>query len=95
MHLWEPSAKELCAEDKQTVLSLLEMQRDAMLMYTSCGWFFDDVSGLESVQILQYAGKALQLSSEFDGEDLENKFLDRLVHAESNIPDMENGKNNL
>ena len=38
------------------------MQRHAMLMYTSCGWFFDELSGLETVQVIHYAGRALQLA---------------------------------
>src|SRR5690606_29666805 len=45
-----------------TILKLLEMQRHLMLMYTSCGWFFDEVSGIETVQVLQYAGRAIQLA---------------------------------
>ena len=39
-------------------LELLELQRHALLMYTSCGWFFDDIAGIEARQILQYAGRA-------------------------------------
>jgi len=62
------------------------------LMYTSCGWFFDDISGLETIQILQYAARAMQLSAEVGGRDLEDEFLDHLALAKSNIPDMENGK---
>ena len=42
-------------------LELLEMQRHAMLMYTSCGWFFNDLAGIETIQVLQYAGRAVQL----------------------------------
>jgi len=71
---------------------LLEMQRYAMLMYTSCGWFFDDISGLEAVQILQYAARAMQLAVEAGGENFEDKFLDHLQLAKSNIPKMDNGK---
>ena len=43
-------------------LKLLEMQRNAMLMYTSCGWFFDELSGIETVQVIHYAGRAIQLA---------------------------------
>jgi hypothetical protein len=70
----------------------MEMQRYAMLMYTSCGWFFDDISGLETVQILRYAARAVQLATEINGADLQNKFLDRLELAKSNIAEMGNGK---
>src|SRR5262249_32746226 len=66
---------------------LLEMQRFALLMYTSCGWFFDDISGLEAVQILQYAGRALQLAEEAFGKSIETEFLAKLAEAESNVPE--------
>jgi alpha-amylase/alpha-mannosidase (GH57 family) len=73
------------------VLSLLEMQRHAMLMYTSCGWFFDELSGLETVQIIQYAGRAMQLAERCGIQGLEATFLERLALAGSNIPEHENG----
>ncbi len=71
-------------ESETALLELLEMQRHAMLMYTSCGWFFDDVSGIETVQILLYAARALELAASFGGRDLESRFLDALAAAESN-----------
>ena len=64
---------------------LLEMQRHLMLMYTSCGWFFDDISGIETVQVLQYAGRAVQLAQELFGDSLEAHFLERLASAKSNV----------
>ena len=73
------------------VLKLLEMQRHAMFMYTSCGWFFDDIAGIESVQILQYAARAMQLSQEVVGSDLESTFIKMLETAQSNVPDKKNG----
>jgi len=77
--------------EKVTVLKLLEMQRHAMLMYTSCGWFFDELSGLETVQILKYAGRAIQLSEDIFSYGLEDTFKARLTLAKSNIPEHENG----
>jgi alpha-amylase/alpha-mannosidase (GH57 family) len=74
-----------------TVLSLLEMQRHAMLMYTSCGWFFDELSGLETVQILQYAGRAMQLAERYCMQGIEDYFLEQLAMAGSNIPELGNG----
>lgn len=73
---------------EQTVqsLRLLEMQRQAMLMFTSCGWFFDEVSGIESTQTLAYAGRALQLARAAAGVDLEPEYLRRLAKAPSNLP---------
>jgi alpha-amylase/alpha-mannosidase (GH57 family) len=68
-----------------TVLKLMELQRHAMLMYTSCGWFFDELSGIETVQVIQYAGRAIQLAQELFGDDIEQSFLGRLELAKSNI----------
>src|SRR5690606_17796930 len=65
-------------------LGLLEIQRHALLMYTSCGWFFNDLAGIETVQLLQYAGRAIQLAEEIFGESIEAEFLDRLALAVSN-----------
>ena len=90
--LWESAVKDLSEDDQQKISALLEMQRYAMLMYTSCGWFFDDISGLETIQILQYAARAMQLAVEAGGENYEDNFLNHLALAKSNIPEMENGK---
>ena len=68
------------------ILELLEMQRNAMLMYTSCGWFFNDVSGIEAVQVLMYAGRVLQLAEKISGRALELDFLQRISAARSNVP---------
>ena len=70
---------------------LLEMQRHALLMYTSCGWFFDELSGIETVQVIQYAARAIQLAEGF-GENLEEGFLQILEKAESNLPDPHTGR---
>lgn len=69
---------------------LLEMQRHAMLMYTSCGWFFDEVSGIETVQIMQYACRAVQLTRQFTSEDYEQQFIEMLEKVPSNLPDYGN-----
>jgi alpha-amylase/alpha-mannosidase (GH57 family) len=63
---------------------LLEMQRHAMLMYTSCGWFFDDLGGIETVQTMQYAGRALQLFEQASGRRIQDEFLALLAKAQSN-----------
>lgn len=70
---------------------LLEMQRHAMLMYTSCGWFFDELSGIETVQVIQYAGRVVQLFERLFAKPLEQDFLDRLALAHSNVPEYGNG----
>jgi alpha-amylase/alpha-mannosidase (GH57 family) len=82
----------LNGDEKIAVLKLLEVQRHAMLMYTSCGWFFDELSGIETIQIIQYAGRALQLSNEVLGDALESPFLQMLEGAKSNIPEYRDGR---
>jgi len=79
------------AEEQVRALKLLEMQRHALLMYTSCGWFFDELSGLETVQVIHYAGRALQLAEECSGESLEPEFLQHLAMAKSNLPEHGDG----
>lgn len=71
---------------KVAILELLEMQRNSMLMFTSCGWFFSDLSGIETVQVLHYAGRVLQLAERISGDDLQPRFLTRLEPAFSNVP---------
>src|SRR5262249_6559676 len=75
------------------VLKLLEMQRHALLMYTSCGWFFDEISGIETVQVLMYAGRVIQLAEEVFGNSLESMFMEKLAAAPSNLPGLhKNGR---
>ena len=71
---------------------LLEIQRNAMLMYTSCGWFFSEISGIETVQIMKYAARAIQLANEFIDYNIEEKFLNILAEAKSNILEYGSGK---
>ncbi len=77
--------------EQNKVLRLMELQRNAMLMYTSCGWFFDEISGIETVQILQYACRAIQLVSQLVQVDLEKEFLTRLQAAPGNLATLEDG----
>ena len=84
-------ATEKAWTDRPGALCLLEMQRFAMLMYTSCGWFFDEISGIETVQIMQYAARAAQLNKQISGVDLEPELIKRLEAAPSNIRDLKNG----
>jgi hypothetical protein len=86
------AAKALDAEAESRLLSLMEMQRHAMLMYTSCGWFFDDPSGIETIQIVQYAARAIELARHVSGRDLEEDFLSRLEKVRSNKPGTPDGR---
>ncbi|HTS69813.1 MAG TPA: DUF3536 domain-containing protein [Terriglobia bacterium] len=76
---------------KITLWKLLELQRHAMLMYTSCGWFFDELSGLETVQVIRYAGRAAQLAEELFGNHAQGEFIEKLSQAKSNIPEHGDG----
>lgn len=76
---------------KVNAWKLLEMQRHAMLMYTSCGWFFDELSGLETVQVIQYAGRVVQLYEQVFGDRIESEFAERLSHAKSNLAEHGDG----
>ena len=86
------ATRELTEPDQIATLRLLEMQRHAMLMYTSCGWFFDEISGIETVQVIQYAARAIQLANDLLGEDFEPGFLERLGRAKSNIREHRDGR---
>lgn len=81
----------LTEKERIEFFNLLEMRRNANLMYTSCGWFFSEISGIETVQILAYAGRVVQLLLEFD-LNLEESFLTILRQAISNMPDLKNGE---
>lgn len=83
---------DLSDEQKVHAMELLEIQRQAMLMYTSCGWFFSEISGIETVQIMKYAARAMQLATKFSNKDLEKHFLEILSEAKSNIPEHGTGK---
>jgi hypothetical protein len=89
-------SRQLVAERSESAdvraLQLLEMQRHAMLMYTSCGWFFDELSGIETVQVIQYAGRAIQLAGLLTGNSLEEGLLARLELARSNLPEKKDGR---
>jgi alpha-amylase/alpha-mannosidase (GH57 family) len=79
-------------KEKVNILKWLEIQRNAMLMYTSCGWFFNDISGIETEQILRYASFALELYSQLNENSLESSFLLTLQDAKSNIAKWNDGK---
>ncbi len=76
--------KELSKSEMIRSLKLLEMQRNAMLMYTSCGWFFDDISGIETIQLMQYALMTIQYMEDLQGKSLKHEFLKILGEAKSN-----------
>jgi len=86
------ATRELGGTDRITALKLLELQRHAMLMYTSCGWFFDELSEIQTVQVIQYAGRVVQLAQELFGDGTEQHFLELLEKAKSNIWEQGDGR---
>ncbi len=78
------------AEEKRSLL-FLELQRNALLMYTSCGWFFNDIAGIEPIQILKYASRAIDLIDQLDLPSPRERFLEILAQAKSNRPELGNG----
>ncbi|HSY04118.1 MAG TPA: DUF3536 domain-containing protein [Acidobacteriaceae bacterium] len=84
----------LTSDERVRAFQLMELERHAMLMYTSCGWFFDDISGIETVQIIAYASRVLQLASVLFGPraaGLEAQFVEKLAAAKSNLPEKQDG----
>ncbi|MEL6816171.1 MAG: DUF3536 domain-containing protein [Cyanobacteria bacterium J06598_3] len=81
----------LSSEEQTQALRLLEMQRHTLLMYTSCGWFFDEISRPEGTQLLRYAARAIELAETLSGESLEASFIQRLTQAPSNISHFKDG----
>jgi len=81
----------LTRQEAITAAKLLELGRMGQYIFTSCGWFFADISGLESVQNMKFAARAMELAQEVGGTYLEGGYLDRLYQAKSNIPKEKNG----
>jgi len=79
-------------EERTRALRLLEMQRHAMLMFTSCGWFFNDLSGIETLQVLRYAGRVVQIAEQLFGDSVEGELLLDLEQAKSNLKSQGTGR---
>ncbi len=77
---------DLSPAGRMTALKLMELQRHCLYMFTSCGWFFDEISGIEASQVIRYAGRVIQLAEEVLECKIESRFLDKLQDAKSNIP---------
>jgi hypothetical protein len=86
------AAHPLEPDERVRALSLMEMARHAMLMFTSCGWFFDDLSGIETVQCMQYAARVAELLDDVGGHPIEPELIDRLSAASSNLAEEGDGR---
>jgi alpha-amylase/alpha-mannosidase (GH57 family) len=89
--LSEHAGRWLTAEEQWRALTYLEIQRMLLLMYTSCGWFFNDISGIETIQVLKYAGRAIDLTEQLGLPTGKDRFLAILAEAKSNRPEMGSG----
>ncbi|HYA48111.1 MAG TPA: DUF3536 domain-containing protein, partial [Burkholderiales bacterium] len=87
----EHAGRALAAGERTRFLKLLEMERQAMLIFTSDGWFFDDISNIETVQVVQYASRLMQLVRDVGGGDLEPEYVRMLGKAAGNVPEYGNG----
>jgi alpha-amylase/alpha-mannosidase (GH57 family) len=89
LHRYAP--RELDRSEQQRALAFLELQHNSLLMYTSCGWFFSDISGIEPIQILKYACRAIELMGQLGLPSPRERFLEILADAKSNRPELGTG----
>jgi alpha-amylase/alpha-mannosidase (GH57 family) len=89
--LFDHAGRWLSADEQQRALTHLELQRMLLLMYTSCGWFFNDISGIETIQILKYAARAIDLMEQLKLPSVRTQFIEILSAAKSNRPEMGTG----
>lgn len=87
------ATRSLNHHEKMWVLKWCELQRYSLLMYTSCGWFFDELSGIETIQIIRYAGRVIELANLLTMNNYEAEFLNRLELVPSNFQEVGNGAN--
>jgi len=83
--------RSLSEAERERVFQLLEMQRSSLLMFTSCGWFFSDLAGIETIQVLRYAARVIDLQTQLGFAAPRKQFLELLAEAKSNRPDKGNG----
>jgi alpha-amylase/alpha-mannosidase (GH57 family) len=79
------SQRPLSGVERETALALLEMQHNSLLMFTSCAWFFSELSGIETVQIMKYAARVIELHRKLGLPSPRRRFLELLGQARSNI----------
>jgi len=89
---WDHFAAEHVSGDAHVAGLLLDAQRNALLMYTSCGWFFNDLAGIETVQVLRYAARTIDLFEQAGEVPPVDAFLEVLAGAASNDPEVGDGR---
>jgi hypothetical protein len=85
------AGRPLSEVERKRALTLLELQRSSLLMFTSCGWFFNDISGIETVQVMKYAARVMDFMGELQTASPRAGFLELLAGAESNLRKHGNG----
>ena len=83
--LHQHASRKISGPERKKLLKLLDMQKNGLLIYTSCGWFFDDIAGIEAAQVMRYAAKAMELAKEVTGSELEPEYVRILEAAPSNL----------
>ena len=89
--LFEHAGRWMSSDERWRALTYLELQRMLLLMYTSCGWFFNDIAGIETIQILKYAARAIDFMKQLGLPSVRDRFLEVLSEAKSNRPEMGTG----
>ncbi len=89
--LHDHAGRWLSTDEQWRAMTYLELQRMMLLMYTSCGWFFNDISGIETIQILKYAARAIDLMDQLSLPSVRGRFLEILAEGKSNRPEMGTG----
>ena len=89
--LFEHVGRWMSSDERWRALTYLELQRMLLLMYTSCGWFFNDISGIETIQILKYAARALDVMKQLGLPSVRDRFLEILSEAKSNRRELGTG----
>jgi alpha-amylase/alpha-mannosidase (GH57 family) len=89
--LAEQQSRPLSEEQKALAADLFKMQEHALAMYTSCGWFFNDIGGIETVQVLTYAAAVIDRMKRLQQPVPESEFVGLLDQAKSNDPEVGTG----
>ena len=87
----QQASQELSPPERARALTLLEIQRNSLLMFTSCGWFFSDLAGLETIQVMRYAARVIELQNQLGLNPPRKEFLEMMAEAKSNVAERGNG----
>lgn len=87
------AARPLDATERTRLSVALAMHKQRQLMFTSCAWFFDEPSDLETVQVLLHAGFALELGEQLGlAATVREQFLSALDACRCAVGDVETAR---